>query len=34
MRAQRPSMRQVVVKLNEGVSGEGNALVDLTNWTG
>ncbi len=31
MYAQRPSMRQAVVKLNEGVSGEGNALVDLEN---
>ena len=31
MCTQRPSMRQAVVKLNEGVSGEGNALVDLTN---
>jgi hypothetical protein len=29
MRAQRPALRQVVVKLNEGVSGEGNATVDL-----
>ena len=26
----RPTMRQVIVKLNEGVSGSGNALVDLT----
>ena len=26
---QRPSIAQAVVKLNEGVSGEGNALVDL-----
>ena len=31
MRAQRPSMAQAVVKLNEGVSGEGNAMVDLSN---
>jgi len=31
MRGQRPSMAQAVVKLNEGVSGEGNALVDLSN---
>jgi hypothetical protein len=31
MRQQRPSIAQAVVKLNEGVSGEGNALVDLTN---
>src|SRR5438874_8880366 len=30
MRARRPSIKQVLVKLNEGVSGEGNALVDLT----
>src|SRR5438477_6708301 len=29
MRAKKPSMRQVLVKLNEGVSGEGNAVVDL-----
>ena len=31
MRAQRPSMTQAIVKLNEGVSGEGNAIVDLSN---
>jgi PGM1 C-terminal domain len=31
MRRQRRSIAQAVVKLNEGVSGEGNALVDLTN---
>lgn len=31
MRRQRPTIAQAVVKLNEGVSGEGNALVDLTN---
>src|SRR5215469_9283196 len=30
MRQKKPSMRQVMVKLNEGVSGEGNAVVDLT----
>jgi len=30
MRAKKPSIRQVLVKLNEGVSGEGNAVVDLT----
>jgi hypothetical protein len=30
MRAERPEMGQVIVKLNEGVSGVGNALVDLT----
>jgi pheganomycin biosynthesis PGM1-like protein len=29
MRAERPSMSSVIVKLNEGVSGQGNALVDL-----
>jgi len=29
MRASKPSIKQVLVKLNEGVSGEGNALVDL-----
>ena len=29
MRARKPSSKQVLVKLNEGVSGEGNALVDL-----
>ncbi len=31
MRRQRPTIAQAVVKLNEGVSGEGNALVDLSN---
>src|SRR2546421_5219359 len=30
MRATKPSLRQVMVKLNEGVSGEGNAVIDLT----
>ena len=30
MRAERPSMAQAIVKLNEGVSGEGNATVDLS----
>src|SRR5947207_11269633 len=30
MRAQRPSMKQAIVKLNEGVSGEGNATADLS----
>jgi pheganomycin biosynthesis PGM1-like protein/ATP-grasp domain-containing protein len=30
MRKTKPSLKQVMVKLNEGVSGEGNALVDLT----
>ena len=29
MRVERPALRQVLVKLNEGVSGSGNALVDL-----
>ena len=29
MRAERPTMRSVIVKLDEGVSGEGNALVRL-----
>lgn len=29
MRARKPQMRHALVKLNEGVSGEGNALVDL-----
>jgi hypothetical protein len=30
MRAKKPSIKQVLLKLNEGVSGEGNALVDLS----
>src|SRR5438309_10985735 len=30
MRARKPSIKQVLVKLDEGVSGEGNAVVDLT----
>lgn len=29
LRTRRPGLRQVIVKLNEGVSGDGNALVDL-----
>jgi hypothetical protein len=29
MRARRPSLSQAIVKLNEGVSGAGNALMDL-----
>ncbi|PYL27674.1 MAG: carboxylate-amine ligase, partial [Verrucomicrobia bacterium] len=29
MRTRKPSIEQVMVKLNEGVSGEGNAIVDL-----
>ena len=31
MRKQKPSIAQVLTKLNEGVSGEGNALVKLEN---
>ncbi len=30
MRAERPSMDSVIIKLNEGVSGSGNALVRLS----
>src|SRR5216117_3636369 len=30
MRAKKPSIKQVMAKLNEGVSGEGNAVIDLT----
>lgn len=30
LRARKPSIRSLVVKLNEGVSGEGNATIDLT----
>src|SRR5437588_9964956 len=30
VRSRKPSIKQVLVKLNEGVSGEGNALVDLS----
>ena len=30
MRMIKPSIKQVMVKLNEGVSGEGNAIIDLT----
>jgi hypothetical protein len=29
---QKPDIAQVLIKLNEGVSGEGNALVDLAGW--
>src|SRR2546428_8115148 len=29
MRARKPSIKQVLVKLNQGVSGEGNAVIDL-----
>jgi PGM1 C-terminal domain len=31
MQTKRPSIAQAIVKLNEGVSGEGNATVDLSN---
>jgi hypothetical protein len=31
MRQRRPSLTEAIVKLNEGVSGSGNALVDLRN---
>ncbi|HEX4826329.1 MAG TPA: peptide ligase PGM1-related protein [Candidatus Polarisedimenticolaceae bacterium] len=34
MRARKPSIAQVIVKLNEGVSGEGNAIVDLSDLAG
>src|SRR6201997_2178112 len=30
MRAKKPLLEQIMVKLNEGVSGEGNAIIDLT----
>jgi hypothetical protein len=30
MRKKKPSIKQVLAKLNEGVSGEGNAVIDLT----
>jgi hypothetical protein len=30
MRMIKPSIRQVMVKLNEGVSGDGNAVIELT----
>jgi hypothetical protein len=30
LRARKPSMASLMVKLNEGVSGEGNALMDLS----
>src|SRR4051794_38273731 len=29
MRSKKPAIKQVMVKLNEGVSGEGNAVIDL-----
>src|SRR5438105_4605064 len=31
LRSRKPGIRAVIVKLNEGVSGEGNASVDLEN---
>ena len=34
MRAERPEIEQVLLKLNEGVSGEGNAKVDLSGLPG
>ena len=34
MRAEKPGIEQVVVKLNEGVSGEGNAIVELAGADG
>jgi hypothetical protein len=34
MLAKRPTMTEVIVKLNEGVSGAGNALVDLRGIAG
>jgi hypothetical protein len=34
MRQQNPGLRRVMVKLNEGVSGEGNAVVDLEGLAG
>jgi hypothetical protein len=30
MRARKPTIKQVLAKLNEGVSGEGNAVIDLS----
>src|SRR2546422_6595215 len=30
MRAKKPTSKQALVKLNEGVSGEGNAVIDLS----
>ena len=30
MQTRKPSIKQVLVKLNEGVSGEGNAVIDLS----
>src|SRR6478735_6789959 len=34
MRAERPEIEQVLLKLNEGVSGKGNAKVDLSGLSG
>lgn len=34
LRGRKPSLRMVVVKLNEGVSGEGNAHLDLAGLAG
>ncbi len=34
IRARRPGVESVIVKLNEGVSGEGNATVDLSGLAG
>jgi len=34
LRARRPTIRAAIVKLNEGVSGEGNALVSMTGLPG
>jgi len=34
MRKQRPAMREVIVKLDEGVSGAGNGRVDLAGLPG
>jgi hypothetical protein len=34
LRQQRPTVQHVIVKLNEGVSGEGNAMVDLRDLPG
>lgn len=31
MRRQKPSVEQAMVKLNDGISGEGNAVIDLAN---
>ena len=31
MRQEKPALREVMVKLNDGISGEGNAVVSLEN---